>query len=379
MPPRAKPTQQDLPDETSVHGPTSLGDPVPESQEDASHTQPAFLTSALVDMETKFQASLKLQEHKLHEHFSRMEDKLLASISSLSLKASSSPTGVTPVVDPPLRASAAPSDGSQAFKPNRLKPNDLPKFYGHPDDQCDIDDWIEQVQAIFEYSDVSETQLLSTLPMILKDSALEWFTSLGQQRLTFKTWPQWQDALRNAFRPPNFMERIHLQLSRRLLKDDEPFSVYFQSKVKLINKRYGDNISESIKIEEVISGIPTYMHPLVRTSLYASPTQTLQTLRRTLLELEEGLRAQMPQHQEIDGPQELYQPEIDAQVSSNHVYPARKRHVPRVSNSQDTSSNPQPYIVHSDGRQSQLVCYRCGTPGHYANNCPGRSTDGSTQ
>lgn len=229
----------------------------------------------------------------------------------------------------------------------KLKPSSLPSFTGADPSQCDVDDWIEQVQAIFDYSCASEQQLLSLLPMVLKGIALDWFTGLGPTRHTYKTWNDWKDALRNAFRPPNFEARIHHQLTRRTLKDNESFSEYFHAKSKLINRRWGNNVSDSIKMEEIISGMPSPMHALIRTHM-ASSTKSMESLRRSLMDLEEGLRAQFGHDN------------MSLDVTSS-----------------DSTSSSDNYFNGSVRDPQEVTCYKCHQQGHYANKCPERQTDSS--
>ncbi|KAJ9093739.1 hypothetical protein QFC21_006336 [Naganishia friedmannii] len=95
----------------------------------------------------------------------------------------------------------APTDYTTTGSRSKIKSSDLPKFYGK--DHEDVDQWIEKVTAIFEYSNMRNNELLQHLPMILQGNALQWFTQLGARRHRYATWKEWQDAIRNAFYMPN--------------------------------------------------------------------------------------------------------------------------------------------------------------------------------
>jgi hypothetical protein len=61
---------------------------------------------------------------------------------------------------------------------SKIKPSDLPKFYGK--DNEDVDEWIEKVSAIFTYSRARDIDLLRILPLLLHGNASDWFTTLGE-------------------------------------------------------------------------------------------------------------------------------------------------------------------------------------------------------
>ena len=85
---------------------------------------------------------------------------------------------------------------------SKLKPSDLPKFYGK--DTEDVDDWIDKVSAITTYSNAKDPELLKLLPLLLNGNASEWFTTLGDEgRRRLNTWDAWKAALRNAFYLPD--------------------------------------------------------------------------------------------------------------------------------------------------------------------------------
>ncbi|KAJ9095928.1 hypothetical protein QFC20_006529 [Naganishia adeliensis] len=94
-------------------------------------------------------------------------------------------------------ASYAPTSYSCAPHKPKIKASDLPKFSGK--DTEDVDQWIEKVSAIFEYSGVHDSDLLQQLPLVLQGNALTWFTQLGKGRHSLKAWHDWQLAIRNAF------------------------------------------------------------------------------------------------------------------------------------------------------------------------------------
>ncbi|CEH16357.1 Retrotransposon gag domain [Ceraceosorus bombacis] len=218
---------------------------------------------------TKDQA--KIQE--LGSTIQRMEQMLAQALSAPA------PQQQQEVEELPRRARATISPYTRestcepaAETPARLRVEDFPKYDGSYKGKRDVDTWLEQVTAIYEFSGQTESQLLKLIPRLLEHSARDWFVGLKDQRYDYHTWDDWQDAFQNAFRAPNYLDQIHMELSRRRLRPDEPFSTYFQDKLNLINKRYSNGLKTSMKIQEIIMGMPISMHPFIHSSVNTSTT-----------------------------------------------------------------------------------------------------------
>ncbi|KAJ9115481.1 hypothetical protein QFC22_005239 [Naganishia vaughanmartiniae] len=70
---------------------------------------------------------------------------------------------------PPSEHSYAPSNFTSAPNKPKLKASDLPRL---GKDREDVDQWIEKVSAIYEYSGVNDSDLLQQLPLVLRGNAL---------------------------------------------------------------------------------------------------------------------------------------------------------------------------------------------------------------
>ncbi|CAO1622711.1 unnamed protein product [Sympodiomycopsis kandeliae] len=263
----------------------------------------------------------------------------------------------------------------------RLKASDLPTFHGlHDKDSGDIDDWIERIEAIYEYSGASESKLLATFPLIFKDNALTWFTGLRERRTELRTWLDWQDALRSRFRPPNFRERITLALTRRRLRDNESFDHYFEERLALINKKYRRDATDNIRIEEILDGLPSDMVPLILASM-GNTRDDLEHLRRTMVNLEVGLRANTRGQRRTDNRQNAHH-NINRSYLNDGQHAAPRRDPPRQEQRQHGYQNSayRPNNAPQQNRPnapapvrntlvSGVTCYNCGKPGHISTQC----------
>jgi hypothetical protein len=170
---------------------------------------------------------------------------------------------------------------------SKIKASDLPKFSGGKDE--DVETWIQQISAIFDVNRSSTSEIVAFLSVILKDTALRWFTRLGSKgRARLLTWTLWKEALRHRFLKANYLtEKKRLWKQRDLLPDEDMVD-YFDAKVDLQAFVFEEQTPESELILDILDGLPDHMLPTLKASI--SSNTTLLEFRRTLLDYEKGLR-----------------------------------------------------------------------------------------
>jgi hypothetical protein len=169
----------------------------------------------------------------------------------------------------------------------KIKASDLPKFRG--DKGEDVDVWIGQLSAIFDANNCSNSDIVAFLSVILKDTALKWFTRLGPKgRSQFLTWAHWQDALRQRFLKANYLAEKKRLWKKRDLRQNEDMADYFDAKVDLQAYVFDENTPDSELILDILDGLPEQMHPILKSAI--TPTMDLLEFRRILLDYEKGLR-----------------------------------------------------------------------------------------
>ncbi|KAJ9091541.1 hypothetical protein QFC21_007166 [Naganishia friedmannii] len=261
-------------------------------------------------------------------------------------------------MDTPRReTSYAPTNYSSAPHHPKLKASDLPKFSGK--DNEDVDQWIEKVSAIFEYSGVHDSDLLQQLPLVLQGNALTWFTQLGKDRLALRTWHDWQLAIRNAFYMPNHRANLRRQCLYRSLRVNESFGDYFADKKRLQSYVFPESTPQHELIEDMIEGIPLTMQPLVKASI--SRFTTMEEFRRILIDLEPGLRGRKTYSNPRNVSVSNYE-RTDRKDGSTTVSQTRMIR-PTYGNPSDTSSSAN---ISSAPRTN---CFNCGG-NHWRKDCP---------
>jgi hypothetical protein len=187
---------------------------------------------------------------------------------------------------------------SSSNKPSpKLKASDLPRFQGEKTD--DVEVWIGQVSAIFEANRCSSSEIVALLSVILKDTALKWFTRLGPKgRAKFTSWSHWQDALRQSFVKANYLAEKKRLWKKRYLQIDEDMADYFDAKVDLQAYVFDEHTPESELILDLLDGLPAHMLPTLKASIF--PNTSLMEFRRILLDYEKGLRWDGIEEREIN-------------------------------------------------------------------------------
>lgn len=262
--------------------------------------------------------------------------------------------------------SYAPSTFTSAPHKPKIKASDLPKFNGR--DNEDVDQWIEKVSAIFEFSGVQDSDLLQQLPLILQGNALTWFTQLGKERHALRTWNDWQLAIRNAFYMPNHRANLRRQCLYRTLRVNESFGDYFADKKRLQTYVFPEATPVHELIEDMIDGIPLTMQPLIKANV--SRYTTLEDFRRILIDLEPGLRGRK------------ISPNVRNISVSNYERTEKKDGTTTFSQSRMVkpvfnSYSPQPQTTSSAGfgASPRTNCFNCGG-NHWRKDCPHPSKSG---
>lgn len=249
----------------------------------------------------------------------------------------------------PIRElSEAVTDFSTDGRRNKIKASDLPKFSGK--DHEDVDQWIEKVTAIYEYSGIRDSDLLQQLPMVLQGNAQTWFVGLGKRRHRLHNWSDWQQAIRNAFYLPNHKANLRRQCLYRTLRANETLADYYQDKQRLQAYVFPSTTPEYELIEDMIEGIPLTMQPLIKASI--SSYTTLEEFRRILIDLEPGLRGK---GRVTETRRPMHTP---AERSDRYINPA-----PVARPTSNVSVNLQTKVT------PPSACYNCGG-NHWRRDCP---------
>ncbi|GHJ85170.1 hypothetical protein NliqN6_1572 [Naganishia liquefaciens] len=283
---------------------------MPELTAKASGVSNAELQDLITEMQHSFQQQLQQQLQQQQRDFeNRIESLMIGkgkapefSLPSIEkVSASSPPTMPTnqqehvegPIEDTHFGIASnepiEPTDGGSRFPRARNSHQGLGLTEIRGNKGEDVEVWIEQVSAIFDSNRCSNEDIVALLSVILKDTALKWFTRLGQKgRAKFPTWMDWQEGLRQRFLQANYLAEKKRLWKKRDLRANEDMADYFDAKVDLQAYVFDEDTPEIELILDILEGLPEYMLPTLKSSITAD--MDLSDFRRILLDYEKGLR-----------------------------------------------------------------------------------------
>ncbi|CAF1119680.1 unnamed protein product, partial [Didymodactylos carnosus] len=84
---------------------------------------------------------------------------------------------------------------------------------------------------IKQYSHTTDEELLKVPPLVSRDNALTWLTTLAEtKRSTLTTSAGWKELLKQAFRPTNYQIKSLRDLKYRTFTNNESVNDYYFAK-----------------------------------------------------------------------------------------------------------------------------------------------------
>lgn len=260
------------------------------------------------------------------------------------------------------------------------------RYSGAPDES--LDGFIDAVEAYKECANVSETNALRGLSMLLTHEAATWWQGV---KTTMNKWDHALTSLRGAFgdsRPPH---RIYKELFANPQKASEKTELFISKTRALLSRLPKDDLTTKVQMDMVYG----LLHSKIRERLRREEIDTFDTLLRKSREIEEscdeslstsGLQSKLRQRQfppprhaasiaAVQGsttapplpPQSAPKPPAPAVESSAH---GTYRRSLRCSVVPPPPSSPQPH-----GSSTQFVnarrryCFYCKNYGHTREEC----------
>lgn len=169
----------------------------------------------------------------------------------------------------------------------KLHVKQFPIFDGSEEKgKLDVDDWLFQVDNIYKVSGASERSLLQIVPRLVTDDAMTWFSTYGTRELIGQPWSVWQQGFVDEFRAPDYEERIQIENSRCRLQDNETVADYWKRRYRLVQKVYGADASDLVKIKDILLGLPSSLRVALRAAAGSNmSTMKLGRFRQLALEM----------------------------------------------------------------------------------------------
>lgn len=135
-------------------------------------------------------------------------------------------------------------------------------------------------------------EIVPNIPFLLVGKANEWYYELPVDRAaSLQTWDVWCEALRIGLRDQNYDAKKAQDLRMRIYRNGESLSSYYSARAKL-QRAVMPTAPHSERVRDMLTGLPTEWHALIKAGLVGEGVTTLDSFRRVLIDLEPSLLAQ---------------------------------------------------------------------------------------
>jgi len=242
--------------------------------------------------------------------------------------------------------------------------------------QDDVLDWLEILEQRFKMANWDDELKLRCISLHLQGDAYKWWIQSSEK---INSWSSFLNAIKQAFGSTKMKELAFEQLRCYKQTINQSIAQYY-GKIMDLCKRIDPTMTDSIKLQYLMAGVKDSLKlhialhdPQTTESFLLYARKVEDTLSFTEMNIEtnrydehEGIAAiQQPlstSHKAAKQRQN-YSQNNNRYITQGSSYTSRKndlfnRNVPFS----DTSRKPS-------FKQSSIICYTCGTPGHYSRDC----------
>ena len=275
-----------------------------------------------------------------------------ASLERESLRAPSVETKPDVVIE--TSTSPTPAVSVSTSKSSDPKLNEFPTFNGQRG-SSDHNEFIQKMDAIILANDLTDKKVMAKLPNLFKGNAEHWYYLRVAELPVLVTWDEWREAIRARFETPLYTREKRSLLSKLTYNgEDEPLA-WWDKFVRLVRQLH-PHATQAEVYDMLLDRLPVDM----RTPVQLIIAQSGPSLSDFGAHFESIAIGRNPNAGRI------------------RVNRDEKRIVGNYRNANNYPSAP-PKKVDSTSREkrksdsspsTEISCYNCNQPGHYASSCP---------
>jgi hypothetical protein len=227
-------------------------------------------------------------------------------------------------------------------------------------DPNDFTDWLNHVQRIFEYHEITDHKKVKIVGIKLKGRASAWWEQIQTQRVRFgkkkvQDWSKMKKKLQKQFLPFNYRQTLYKNLHNlRQVRSVDDYTEKFYELMARVNLQEDE--------EQIVARYISGLKPPIQDTLSLLVIVTISEAYNRALAVEKQLTRKALQYQSFGRNQ------ATANSSNHGQQPWQSKNVPYASTSSNAATK-RTIVGKPTTFNSSFKCYKCGEQGHKANEC----------
>ena len=239
----------------------------------------------------------------------------------------------------------------------------------------DVIEWLEKLEQRFTMANWTDELKLQYISIHLQEDAYRWW---NQSSAKITTWSRFVEAIKQAFGSTKMKELTFEQLRTYKQAINQSITQYYDKVIELC-KRIDLSMTDSMKLQYLMAGVKQSLKLHIalydpKSSdeflSYARKVEDTLSLTSTEYDLNQYDNCQnmtydrQPTTSTINSRQNTDHRRIN--VHQSQLQTATSGQMNKTNNNNNTYPSSSRYTT---SNRSSVVCYACGTPGHYARDC----------